>query len=257
MSDRALSMLIHGHSKTGKSTLSVSSPYPRLYLDVESASRFLPIQRVVWDPNNPPPIADGTWDTTVVYVREYDDVLKVYQWLATGQHQFKSLILDSISELQVRLKERIAGRGQLQTQQWGEILTNLAGLMRDFRDLTMHPTAPLEAVVLTAMTSERDGMYKPYLQGQLATVIPYFFDITGYLYMDQVPNEDPTQPPTEVRRLLTGKHPRFEAGARVGNRIPPILDNPNISTMLDMVFGPADAQALEAVVAQETTMEGK
>ena len=238
MSDRALSVLVHGHSKVGKSSLSVTSPYPRLYLDVESASRFLPIVRKVWDPKEgPPPMADGTWDTCVVYVRDYQTVTQVYAWLQVGQHHFKSLILDSISELQVRLKEQIAGRGQLQTQQWGEVLTNLAGLMRDFRDLTMHPTNPLEAVVLTAMTHQRDGIWRPYLQGQLATVIPYFWDVVSYLYVDQIPSEDPTVPPQEVRRLLTRKHPLFEAGERVQGRIPPVVDNPNITEMLNMVFG--------------------
>lgn len=251
MSERALSMLVHGHSKVGKSTLSITSPYPRLYLDVESASRFLPITRKVWDPiQGPPPEFDGTFDTVVVYVRDYDTVLKVYQWLQVGQHQFKSVILDSISELQVRLKERLAGRGQMQTQQWGELLTALAGLMRDFRDLTMHPTNPLEAVVLTAMTQQRDGMYKPYLQGQLATVIPYFFDIVGYLYADQIPNEDPTQPAIEVRRLLTRKHPMFEAGERVQGRIDAVVDNPNIESMLDQIFGPRVIEGPDAAETQ-------
>lgn len=250
MSERALSVLVHGHSKVGKTTFAATAPYPRLLLDVESASRFLPIVRTVWDPNTgPPPLADGTWDTVVVYVRDYDTVLKVYQWLQVGQHQFRSLILDSISELQVRLKERIAGRGQLQTQQWGEVLTALAGLMRDFRDLTMHATNPLEAVVLTAMTQNKDGIYKPYLQGQLATVIPYFFDVTGYLYVDQAVTEDPTAPPVEIRRLLTRKHPMFEAGERVQGRIPQVVDNPSIEGMLDMIFGP---RPVEAPQTQET-----
>lgn len=242
MSDRALSVLVHGHSKVGKTTFAATAPYPRLLLDVESASRFLPVVRKVWDPKEgPPPMADGTWDTCVVYVRDYSTVNQVYAWLQVGQHQFKSLILDSISELQVRLKEQIAGRGQLQTQQWGEVLTNLAGLMRDFRDLTMHPTNPLEAIVLTAMTTQRDGMWRPYLQGQLATVIPYFWDITAYLYVDQIPSNDPTgqTPPEDIRRLLTRKHPAFEAGERVQGRIPGVLDNPNITEMLDMVFGVA------------------
>lgn len=238
MSDRALSILVHGHSKVGKTTFAATAPYPRLLLDVESASRFLQVNKVYWDPNDgPPPVADGSWDTCIVLVRDYDTVLKVYQWLQSGQHQFRSLILDSISELQVRLKERIAGRGQLQTQQWGEVLTALAGLMRDFRDLTMHPTNPLEAVVLTAMTQNRDGMYKPYLQGQLATVIPYFFDVTGYLYVDQVATEDPTAPLVEVRRLLTRKHPMFEAGERVQGLIPPVVDNPSVEGMLNTIFG--------------------
>ncbi len=238
MSDRALSILVHGASKVGKTSFAATAPYPRLLLDVESASRFLHVQRKIWNPNEgPPPEADGTWDTCIVYVREYEDVLRVYQWLQVGQHQFKSLILDSISELQVRLREKLAGRGQMQMQQWGELLTNLAGMMRDFRDLTMHPVNPLEAVVLTAMTTQRDGMYKPYLQGQLATVIPYFFDVTGYLYVDQVRPEDPTAEPYEVRRLLTRKHELFEAGERVQGRLPAVVDHPNIETMLDTIFG--------------------
>lgn len=247
MSDRALTILIHGHSKVGKSTLAATAPYPRLLLDVESASRFLPIQKVWWNPNDgPPPTADGTWDTCVVPVRDYDTMVKVYQWLQTGQHQFRSLIIDSISELQVRCKENIAGRGQLQTQQWGELLNRMAGLMRDLRDLTMHPTHPLEAVVLTAMTKNTDGIYKPYLQGQLGVVIPYFWDVTAYLYVDQIHGEDPTQPPVEVRKLLTRKHAMFEAGERVQGRIPADYVSPNIDEMLNMIFGPRPEAAPNA-----------
>lgn len=239
MSDRALSILVHAHSKVGKSTFAVTSPYPRLYLDVESAARFLPITAKYWDPSREePPVADGTWDTCVVPVRDFETVTDVYKWLQTGRHQFKSLIVDSVSELQVRCMDKIAGRGQMQTQQWGELLRAMASLMRDFRDLTFHPTAPLEAVVLTAMTRNIDGMYKPSLQGQLATQMPYWFDVVGYLYPDQEANPDPSQPPIDVRRLLTRKHVQFEAGERCGGRLPAIIDNPNVETMLDTIFGP-------------------
>jgi hypothetical protein len=238
MSDRALSILVHGHSKVGKTTFSVTAPYPRLLLDVESASRFLNVTKKVWDPvREEPPIADGTWDTCVVYVRDYETVKKAYEWLQVGRHQFRSVIIDSISELQVRCQEQIAGRGQMQTQQWGELLRDMAGLCRDLRDLTMHATNPLEAVVLTSMTVNRDEIWKPYLQGQLGTVIPYFFDLTTYLYVDQE-YSDPTQPPYEVRRMLTRKHPQFEAGERVGGRLPAVIDNPSIEGMLDTIFGP-------------------
>jgi len=48
--DRSVSFLIYGASKSGKSTLSVTSPAPRLYMDVEAASRFLPIKRIDWNP---------------------------------------------------------------------------------------------------------------------------------------------------------------------------------------------------------------
>lgn len=249
MSDRALTVLVHGASKAGKTTFAASAPYPRLLLDVESASRFLNVVKTTWDPmREEPPVADGTWDTCVVYVRDYETVKKVYEWLQTGRHQFRSLIIDSISELQVRCQEQIAGRGQMQTQQWGELLRDMAGLCRDIRDLTMHPTNPLEAVVLTSMTRNQDDIWKPYLQGQLGVVIPYFWDITGYLYVDQE-QPDPTVPPHEVRRLLTRKHPQYEAGERVGGRLPAVVDNPNIEQMLDQIFGPRS----EAASAAEAT----
>lgn len=237
MTDRALSILVHGHSKVGKSTLAVTAPYPRLYLDVEAASRFLPINRKVWDPKTEPiPVPDGTWDTCVVYTRDFDTMLAVYKRLNQEDHQFKSLIIDSVSELQVRLKEQIGGRDQMKIQQWADMLTVLSGLMRDIRDLTMHPTNPLEAIVLTAMTKDYDGIYKPFLQGQLASQMPYWFDVVGYLFVQEVPDENPQNPPHEVRRLLTRKHPEFEAGERVQGRLPKYVDYPNIERMIETVF---------------------
>lgn len=235
--DRALSILVHGHSKVGKSTLSVTAPYPRLYLDVESASRFLPINKVEWNPlEGPPPEPDGTWDTCVVYVRDYTTMERTYQWLNQHDHHFKSLIIDSISELQIRLQEKVAGREQMQMQQWGEMLRAFSGLLRDLRDLTMHPTNPLEALVLTAMTVDNGGRLSPYLQGQVKVQAPYLFDVVGYLYKEQVPSSNPEQPPTTVRKLLTRDQPQFEAGERVGGRLPEFIESPNIEEMLDTVF---------------------
>jgi hypothetical protein len=72
----ALSMIVHGYSKVGKSLLGASTPWPRVIFDVEAAARFLPIKAVTWDPVNPPPdapkIKNGQpeWDTAVVSVRD-------------------------------------------------------------------------------------------------------------------------------------------------------------------------------------------
>jgi hypothetical protein len=237
MTDRSLSFLIHGFSKVGKSTLAVTAPYPRLLLDVESASRFLLINRIEWDPMaEPPPVPDGTWDTCVVKVRNYETMMHVHKWLDEHPHQFKSLIIDSISELQIRLQERIAGREQMQMQQWGELFRAFAGVLRDLRDLTMHPTNPLEALVLTSMSINNDGTWSPYLQGQVKAQAPYLFDVVGYLYVEKVANENPELPPVQVRKLLTQPHPNYEAGERVQGRLDEFITNPNIEEMIDKVF---------------------
>jgi hypothetical protein len=238
---RSLTIMVHGESKVGKSTFAVTAPYPRLMLDVEGGHRFLPINVRYWDPiREEPPVADGTWDTVVVQVRDYDVVMKAFQWLQSGKHQFKSLIIDSISELQVKCMDNIAGTEQMKMQQWGELLRHMGALLRDLRDLTMHPTQPLEAIVLTAMSRKgQDGVYRPYLQGQLAVQAPYFYDILGAITVESVPNPDPMQLPYKVRRMYVERTPDYEAGERVQGRLGKIVEQGDlgIERMLDMVFG--------------------
>jgi hypothetical protein len=239
---RSLTIMVYGESKVGKSTFAVTAPYPRLMLDVEGGHRFLPINVKYWDPmREEPPMADGTWDTCVVNVRDYDVVVKAFQWLQSGQHQFKSLIIDSISELQVKCMDSIAGNEQMKMQQWGELLRHMGALLRDLRDLTMHPTSPLEAVVLTAMARPgQDGRMRPYLQGQLAIQAPYFYDILGALSVESVPNPDPMQAPYKVRRMYVERTDEYEAGERVQGRLGKIVEQQDLGVerMLDMIFGP-------------------
>lgn len=236
LTDASLTILVHGLSKAGKSTLSITAPGLKCYMDVESASRFLPIRRKLWNPHTEaPPVPDGTWDTAVVQTRSWEDVLAVYNWLASGSHPFDSLIIDSISELQSRFIEKVGGRSQLTMQQWGDAFRQVAGLCRDIRDLTMHPTKPMRCIVLTAMTKNVDGMWKPYVSGQLQTVLPYLWDINSYLYVEQVRALDGGI--TETRRLLTRRTTEFEAGERVGGKLPAIIDSPNIADMITAIFG--------------------
>ena len=236
--DRSLSILIHGASKAGKTTLAVTAPAPRLLCDVEAASRFLDVKRVYWDDpgKTPPPEYDGTWDTCIVRTRDWGTVEKVYQWLRSGKHPFKSLIIDSISELQNRYIEDVAGRKQLTQAQWGDAYRAVGGLVRDIRDLTMHPTKPLECVAMTAMTKQIDGKFRPWCQGQLQSVLPYLMDAVGYLYVTHEEDELTGQM-TERRNLLTRGTDSFEAGERVGGAWPAVLTEPNISTMIDAIFG--------------------
>lgn len=243
MSDRALSLLIHGPSKHGKTTFAVTtSPAPRLVLDVESASRFLPVAKVRWDPvTQAPPEYDGTWDTAVVAVHDFNTALKAYEWLKSGKHPFKSVILDSLSELQVKAQESVNGRDRMQTQHWGELLSKVSFFGRDLRDLTTHPTNPVEAVVITAMTKEKgpaDGpkVQAPSLQGQIADQVPYWYDVTGYYYRNQELDPETNQP-VDVRHLYIGSNPMFVSGTRAPG-LPDDIAHPNIEHLLEQVFGP-------------------
>ena len=243
---RALSIIVHAESKVGKSTLCSTAPPPLLFLDVESGHRFLPGRKVFWDPmtQNPPTCDDNSWDMCVVNLRTYAHMQQAYNWLNSGQHCFRSVAIDSITELQVRCREQLEQSGQMTIQRWGELLTSMEQLVRGFRDLTEHQTNPLEAVIVTSMTEFKDNKWRPYVQGKLQVKLPYFFDLIMYLYTEDIPHPtDPMQPPTRVRRGLTQAQQNIEAGERVQGRLPMIIDNPRVDTMLDMIFGPLEIPA--------------
>ena len=244
---QSLTMVIYGQSKTGKSTLSVTAPAPRLLLDVEGGARFLPIKPVAWDPTTQAPPEDtGTWDTCVVTMTQFGTLQKVYEWLQSGNHPFKSVIIDSVTEAQVKIVDSVAGRSQVKMQDWGEILRSTTGLLRDLRDLTMHPTNPLTSVILIAMESEdQNGKKRPWLQGKSGVTLPYLFDITGHLRVDEYPNPDPTQPNIRVRRLVIGPNEDAVAGERVGGRLGEIVEEGdlNITKMIERIYGTVGATA--------------
>lgn len=241
--EKTLSLLVHGESKVGKSTLGNSAPAPRLIMDAEGGSKFLPGAKVEWDVRSgPPPAPDGTWETCVVTIRNFQDVKSVYDWLNSGQHGFKSLVVDSISEVQKRCIDDIAGVDQMTQQAWGSLLRAMEQLVRSMRDLTSHPTNPLKAVVLIAMTREINGKMRPFVQGALATTLPYFIDVVGYLEVVEYPDPvDPTQPPTKVRELVVSPHPRYEAGERVQGRLGERVYHPNVERMLDEIYSDEEA----------------
>ena len=250
---RALSVLVHAPSKVGKSTLGNTAPAPRLILDAEMGSRFLPGAKCYWDPmrEEPPRLGQGRyysdrpdvysydWETCVVLLRDYQTMTRAYDWLNQMPHPFESAFIDSITEIQTRCKDALTdGSGSMDRDKWGALLIDMERLIRGFRDLTEHPVHPLSAVIMSAMTHQEDGKWRPYVQGQLKIKMPYFLDVIGYLDVGQKPIEEPTQEPEQIRQLLVEPHPMFEAGNRVQGRLPAIVDEPTITGMITKVFGP-------------------
>lgn len=187
MTTNTLTMVLHGESGSGKSWTADTAPAPRLVLDAEGGTKFTPSRKVSWtNVNDAPPAPDGTWDTCTVTIRDYRTLQKIFTWLNSGKHPFASVVIDSLSEIQKRLIDEVAGVEQLKMQDWGAVLRKGEALVRSFRDLTMHPSNPVECVVYVCATAESGdhAVYRPQLQGQLRTSLPYFVDVVGFLRVD-------------------------------------------------------------------------
>jgi hypothetical protein len=212
-----LTAVFHGESGAGKSWLADTIPAPRLVLDAEGGSQYTPSRpKALWNPlAYAPPGVQGCEPgqeevpaTTRVVVRDWPTFQRVAQWLDSGNHHFRSVAVDSLTEIQKRIQDKIVGAAQMQTQNWGELLREMEKLIRDMRDLTSHPTRPLQAVVVLALTSENKGKFRPHLQGQIVTTLPGFVDLVGYLYVEPGPDGQP------VRRLLVQPMGAFVAKDR-------------------------------------------
>ncbi len=227
---KTLTLVIQGESGSGKSWLGDTSPAPRLILDAEGGSRFTPSGKVYWDPmREPPPQAQ---DSVVVQVRDFDTVSMVFQWLNSGQHDFKSVVWDSLTEIQKRCLDAIVGTNVPLMQDWGTLLRQMESLVRQFRDLTMHPTKPVEVVVFITTTRTDDTKQRrPNVQGQLAITLPQFVDVVGFLY---------TQASTDGlsldRFLLVQPYPGYVAKDRT-DRLGQTIPAPNIERMLVSIYG--------------------
>jgi hypothetical protein len=230
-----LTGLVHGESKVGKSWLGDTVPAPRLIIDAEGRAKYTPSQpKVVWDPlREAPPVYDGTWETCVVNVVDFNTVQYTYNWLQSGQHPFVSTTLDSTMEIQNRCVDTIAGMEQLSQQQFGELKRRMESQIRSFRDLTMIETNPLRCVIFIAGTKDVNGKMVPLLQGALRDTMPYQMDFCGYLF--KVPTTDGI---TYARRLWLEQVPQFVAGDGTG-RFPQYIDNPNIGQMFATLEGGA------------------
>jgi hypothetical protein len=226
-----LNILLYGGPKVGKSTLAATAPAPRLILDAEGGSRFTPGRKVQWNPQiEAPPAADGSWDTCIVSIHDYKSIELAFQWLNSAKHDFSSVIIDSISEAQQRCIDAIVGKNQMQVQDWGALLRNISDLIRSFRDLTTHPVKPLDAVVFIAMMRENAGEFRPYMQGQISTTLPYYTDACALLAY--APLDDGTM----VRRLYLSPvngHPTV--GERLGGCLGPYQDNANLTAALQTI----------------------
>ena len=226
---------------THNSTFAATAPKPILLLDAEHGHKFLPGTIKMWDPMmESPPECDGSWDICVVVVSNPDIVLHALQWLQSGQHCFKSVVIDSISEVQNLVIQQFSTSDKPMTQQeWGRLLSVIGDIMRSFRNLTVHPTKPLTAVVLTAMTTHKDNKWQPFLRGQAQSLPAYLFDIAGYLNVEGYPHPDPSQGTYYVRRLYIGPNNNVVSGERVGGKLGTIVEesNLNIEEMLDRVDG--------------------
>lgn len=258
---RSLSCVIHGEPGVGKSWVGDTAPAYRLVLDAEGGSRFTPSTKTYWNPAVEPPPEPGVgrisphselialdWHTCIVQLVSFDLMERAYQWLAAGSHPFRSVVIDSLTELQKKVIDQTTGISRPTQADWGDVLRTMETNVRQMRDLLFHPTRPLECVCLVALTHNRDGKFRPFVKGQLELTLPGYIDLVGYLYVENGSNGE------LVRKMLVQPLGDYDAKDRtnaVTVAYGPVVANPNLEQMIQVIdLATTPQPAAPAVLAQ-------
>lgn len=204
--DTGVKILVFGESGMGKTLMNATLPRP-LLISAESGLLSLTPENIarVYGPNRP----DICYDIPTIKVKNIGDVENAYAWAVNpsnnpvidefGNRQFKSLSLDSLTEIAEQCLNNAKRTVKDPRQAYGELIEKMETLVRAFRDiqgLNIYMSAKMarNKDELTGITS-----YGPAMPGaKLGPSLPYFFDEVFKLDIGKDPN---TQ--VSYRYLLT------------------------------------------------------
>ena len=230
MAEDSISILAYGGAGSGKTSLGLTGIGPTLLLDAETASRFIPKSRKkMWNPSKGeqiPTLEDGQ-DVVVVRITDWDDVERVMKHLRKHSHPFKTVMFDSISEVQIKAKKKVTD-GQFQIQHWGELGRQMGDLLRELRDITADPDSPIKILYLISIAKytpsheTKNGgtvpeKWEPFLEGSTKNVTPYLFDIAALISLNSEVNpKDPFGEKIKTQTFYTdSSDPSIVAKSRI------------------------------------------
>lgn len=222
--------LFYGRSGSGKTTLSATFPKPFLLIDVKEEGTDS--------------ISDVGEDNMMLEVKEWQDFELAYYYLNRGDHGFKSVIIDSLSMLQVLLLAHVKGEKEAMTQQmWGEVSSKMQEAVIAMRDLPLHVAFIAQDRTRAADEGQTDQLEPevgPALMPSVAKLVNGAVKIIGNTYLKEVVKSKKGQVVRRIEyRLRLGAHPYYITKVRSpkSSKVPSYIVDPTFEKLLAIMKG--------------------
>lgn len=188
--NNGIKVLVHGPAGAGKTRLCATTGALDQTLIISAEAGLLSLRE---------------HDIAVAEVQTLEHVREVYALLAKGDHNFRWVCLDSISEIAEVVLTHEKKQTKDPRQAYGALIEKMLDLIKSFRDL------PYNVYMSCKQQRDEDGRYFPALPGgKLAQGIGYLFD---EVFAIQTQRADDG---TIKRALLCRDDPRYEVKDRSG-----------------------------------------
>ena len=214
--------LIFGDSGAGKSYLSATAPNPLILLT---------------EMNGQASIAASNPKADIIHIESANMLAAVLRDIDENPEDYKkydSVIIDSLTETQRLLKDRILSRKSngsgFQIQDWGRMAEDMRALVRRIRNLKKHVVC---ICLMETETEESTGIrhIRPAFEGKkTGAEIAQFFSVVGFLYPHAEENTENTQQGSKIVRSLMLEGPARVMCKPCGGATG-VITNPNITEL--------------------------
>ncbi len=197
-------------------------------------------------------------EVDTVRVTTWKEMQEVYNVLYEGGHGYKTIVLDSLTEIQKfsmmnimnELVAKFPDRSEdvPSMREWGINLEQIRRLVRGFRDLPMH-------TIFTALVREEKNQrtgavtQQPSLSGKMAGEVAAFLDIVVYYYVKQVGSGDDA----EFKRLLLTQKTDAQVAKDRSGKLPMVVEQPTMTDLFRLLTATPQEEATPESISEGET----
>lgn len=130
-------------------------------------------------------------------IETLEQLQQLRDFLKNEEHSFETLVIDSITDINERIKKSIEVRTgkAMELKMWWELSDKIKGILFDIKNIDMN----IIIIAQEKYEKDEDKIEKviPSLNGKLATEICYFMDIVWYIFIDKEWNRKLITSPSE------------------------------------------------------------